>query len=121
MVLILLGAAPQREISQMDYKTYPPSPELDALIKCYWTLEIPKEVPKGRQQVLSDGCMEIIFNLGDDVKRILPDATYLVQPRSFVLGQITKPMWVETIGKSGNVRRAISPRKLLVLCQNSYE
>ncbi len=83
----------------MEYKTYQPNSELSALVKCYWTLAIPKEVPKGRQQVLSDGCMDMIFNLGDDVKRLLPDNKYLIQPRSFVLGQIIKPMWVEPTGK----------------------
>ncbi|MEX0275384.1 MAG: helix-turn-helix domain-containing protein, partial [Flavobacteriaceae bacterium] len=48
---------------------------------------------------LSDGCMDMIFNLGDDVKRIWPNNTYLLQPRSFVLGQIINPMWIEPMGK----------------------
>jgi len=43
--------------------------------------------------------MDMIFNLGDDVNRILPNNTYLVQPRSFVLGQIIQPMWIEPSGK----------------------
>lgn len=83
----------------MKYNTYPSHSELDALVKCYWTLEIPKEVPKGKQQVLSDGCMEMIFNLGDDIHRVLPNGQYLVQPGSFILGQINQPMWVEPTGK----------------------
>ncbi|MEM9984393.1 MAG: helix-turn-helix transcriptional regulator [Bacteroidota bacterium] len=83
----------------MEYHTYPPDPDLGTLIKCHWTLHIPKEVPKGRQQVLSDGCMDLIFNFGDEVYRILPDETHLVQPTSFVLGQITRPMWIEPMGE----------------------
>jgi len=83
----------------VEYNTYQPDSDLKVLIKCYWTLHIPKEVPKGRQQVLSDGCMEMIFNLGDEVRRILPNDKYLVQPRSFVLGQIIQPMWIEPMGK----------------------
>ncbi len=83
----------------MEYNTYPPDADLGALVKCYWTLSISKEVPKGRQQVLSDGCMDMIFNLGDDVKRILPDNTSILQPRSFLLGQIITPMWIEPTGK----------------------
>ena len=43
--------------------------------------------------------MDMIFILGDDVRRILPDDKYLVQPRSFVLGQIIKPMWIEPTGR----------------------
>lgn len=83
----------------MEYKTYPPNSELSALVKCYWTLKIPKEVQKGQQRVLSDGCMDMIFNLGDEVKRILPDENFLIQPRSFVLGQIIQPMWIEPTGR----------------------
>ena len=83
----------------MEYKTYQPDSDLGTLVKCYWTLNIPEEVPKGRQQVLSDGCMDMIFNLGDDVKRILPNDKFTIQPRSFVLGQIIKPMWIEPTGK----------------------
>ncbi len=83
----------------MEYHTYPPDPDLSTLIKCHWTLYVPKEVPKGRQQVLSDGCMDLIFNLGDEVRRILSGDNYLVQPRAFVLGQITQPMWIEPMGE----------------------
>jgi len=82
----------------MEYNTYPSHSELGALVKCYWSLYIPKEVPKGRQQVLSDGCMEMVFNLGDDINRILPNEQHLVQPSSFILGQINQPMWVEPTG-----------------------
>ena len=47
----------------MEYNTYPPDGDLGALVKCYWSLCISKEVPKGSQQVLSVGCMDMIFNL----------------------------------------------------------
>lgn len=83
----------------MEYHTYPPDSELDALIKCFWTLRIPKEVPKGQQQILPDGCMDLIFNLGDEVKRIVSEEEFLIQPRAFVLGQIKNPCWIEPTGK----------------------
>lgn len=82
----------------MEYLTYPPDEDLGALVKCYWTLKIPKEVPKERQQVLSDGCMDMIFNLGDEVFRILLNDEYQLQPRSFILGLITEPMWIQPAG-----------------------
>lgn len=82
----------------MEHHTYEPSPALESVVKSYWTLSVPKEVPKGRQQILSDGCMDLIFNLGDDVYRILPDESKVAQPSVFILGQITKSMWVEPTG-----------------------
>lgn len=83
----------------MDYNTYPCVSELAVFVKCFWTLEVPAEFSSGRQQVLPDGCMELIFNLGDDVNRVMPDDTTLTQPRAFILGQITKPMWIAPTGR----------------------
>ncbi len=71
----------------MDYNTYPCQSDLSVFIKCFWTLRVPAEVSSGRQQVLPDGCMDLIFNLGDDVRRILSDDSFLTQPPAFVLGQ----------------------------------
>lgn len=83
----------------MEYNTYPCESELTVFIKCFWTLGVPAGVSSGRQQVLPDGCMDLIFNLGDDVKRVMPDETITTQPRAFILGQITKPMWIEPTGR----------------------
>ncbi len=83
----------------MEYLTYSSDNDLGTFVKCYWTLSVPGEGPKEKQQVLSDGCMDMIFNLGDDVHRILPGDRYLVQPRSFILGQIIQPMWIRPVGE----------------------
>ena len=82
----------------MDYQTFPASPDLEGLIKCFWTLKVPLAAPKEKQQILPDGCIEMIFTLGDDIKRYTSDRDFIIQPRTMILGQITKPLFIEPMG-----------------------
>ncbi len=82
----------------MHYQTYQPDPALQSIVKCFWTLEVPAEESAERQRILPDGCIELIFILGDDVKRITTGNECIIQPRAMVLGQITEPFFVEPTG-----------------------
>ncbi len=82
----------------MNYKTYQPHSDLGSLIKCYWTLEVQAEVGAQRQRIIPDGCLEMFFILGDDVKRYTSEDEFIIQPRLMVLGQITQPLFIEPTG-----------------------
>jgi hypothetical protein len=82
----------------MDYQTYQPHPDIDSIIKCYWTLEVPAEAATQRQRIIPDGCLEMFFILGDDIKRYTSDDEFIIQPRAMVLGQITEPLFIEPTG-----------------------
>jgi AraC-like DNA-binding protein len=82
----------------MDYQTYQPHPDLESLVKCYWTLEVPAERAGQRQRIVPDGCIEMIFILGDDIRRYAPEGGFIIQPRQMVLGQITEPFFIEPTG-----------------------
>ncbi|WP_439581959.1 AraC family transcriptional regulator [Dyadobacter bucti] len=82
----------------MDYQTFKPHSDLASLIKCYWTLEVPAEANAQKQRILPDGCIEMIFILGDDVKRYTTADQYILQPRAMILGQISKPYFIEPTG-----------------------
>jgi hypothetical protein len=82
----------------MDYHTFQPQPDLGALVKCYWTLEVAADTNAQRQRIIPDGCIEMIFILGDDVKRYTSEEEFIIQPHAMVLGQITKPFFVEPTG-----------------------
>ncbi len=84
----------------MNYKTYSPDTALSAFIKCYWTLDFPKESIPEKQRIVPDGCMEMIFHGGDPYKQYMEDESYLIQPQSFVFGQITQPLYIEPTGDS---------------------
>ncbi|WP_080779310.1 helix-turn-helix domain-containing protein [Chryseobacterium phocaeense] len=85
----------------MDYQTFLPCAELSSLIKCYWILESPEEETPRQQTIVPDGCMEMIFHYGDLYKQYMEDGQAVVQPRSCVFGQLTKPLVIEPTGTTG--------------------
>ncbi|MEM6864709.1 MAG: DUF6597 domain-containing transcriptional factor, partial [Bacteroidota bacterium] len=84
----------------MDYRTYEPDSDLKAIIKCYWTLE-GDESDIQRQVIVPDGCMEMIFHFADLYKQFLVEDTFVIQPRCFLMGQLSKPLEIEPTGKTG--------------------
>ncbi len=82
----------------MNYQTFQPHPDLEALIKCYWILEVPAEKDVQRQRIIPDGCIEMIFILGDDIKRYTSEDEFILQPRAMVLGQTIEPFFVQPTG-----------------------
>jgi len=85
----------------VNYKTYKPGGDLDTLIRCYWTLESSGEDKPERQTIVPDGCMEMIFHYGDLYRQFIANSHSIVQPRCFVIGQLTQPLEIEPTGKTG--------------------
>ncbi|NND31466.1 MAG: AraC family transcriptional regulator [Saprospiraceae bacterium] len=84
----------------MEYKTYQPATELSSFIKCIWTLKSSAGDTLIKQRIVPDGCMELIFHFGDPYLQYRNDGTTIVQPRSFVFGQITHALEIEPTGKT---------------------
>ena len=82
----------------MTYETFLPHPDLASLVKCYWTLEVPADRDSQRQRIVPDGCIEMIFTLGDDVKRYTSADEFIIQPRAMILGQTIEPFFIEPTG-----------------------
>jgi AraC-like DNA-binding protein len=82
----------------MNYQTYPPHPDLASLISCYWTLEVPAEYDSQKQRIVPDGCIEMAFILGEDIKRYTSADEYILQPRAMLLGQTLEPFYIEPTG-----------------------
>lgn len=82
----------------MNYQTFQSHSDLESVVKCYWTLEVPAGASAQRQRIIPDGCIEMIFILGEDVKRYTNGDKFIIQPRAMVLGQITEPFVVEPMG-----------------------
>jgi AraC-like DNA-binding protein len=85
-------------LALMNYQTFPPHPDLQALVKCYWTLEVPAQANPPKQCIIPDGCIEMAFLLGEDVKRYTTNEAFILQPHAMVLGQITEPFYIEPTG-----------------------
>lgn len=82
----------------MNYQTFQPHPDLAPLISCYWTLEVPADDDAQKQRIVPDGCIEMAFILGDDIKRYTSEYEFILQPRAMVLGQTIEPFYIEPTG-----------------------
>lgn len=82
----------------MNYQTFQPHTALDALVSCYWTLEVPADNESQKQRIIPDGCIEMAFILGDDIKRYTSKEEFILQPRAMVLGQTIEPFYIEPTG-----------------------
>lgn len=82
----------------MNYETFNPHPDLEALVNCYWTLEVPGGSQAPKQRIVPDGCIEMCFILGDDIRRYISETAFLIQPRAMIIGQITTPYYVQPTG-----------------------
>jgi len=82
----------------MDYQTFRPHTDLESLVKCYWTLEVPANKDSHRQRIIPDGCIEMAFILGDDIKRYTSEEEFILQPRAMVIGQTIEPFNIEPTG-----------------------
>jgi len=82
----------------MNYQTYKPRPDLESLVKFYWTLEVPFDANNQKQKIIPDGCIEMTFNLGDKIKRYISETEFILNPNAMVMGQRTKSFYIEPVG-----------------------
>jgi hypothetical protein len=85
-------------LAQMNYQTYRPHPDLESLVKFYWTLEVPFDPKNQKQKIVPDGCIEMTFNLGDKIKRYFSENEYILNPDAMVMGQRTKSYHILPVG-----------------------
>lgn len=85
----------------MNYQTFESNQDLAAFIKCYWALESPEEETPEKQTIVPDGCMEMIFHYGNLYKQYLNNGNSIIQPKCFVIGQLTQPLQIEPTGETG--------------------
>jgi AraC-like DNA-binding protein len=96
----------------MNYQEFNPSQELQSFVKCFWTLDDEASAEPIKQRVVPDGCMEMIFHYGDLYQQFFEDGSSVIQPRSFIFGQITKYIEIAPTGVSGIVSARFFPEGL---------
>lgn len=85
----------------MDYQVHQPQEKLARYIKYYWTLHNDDDLmPHSRERIFPDGCIELIFNYADPMRKFEND-TGVIQPRNIVHGQLKKFIELESTGKIG--------------------
>ncbi len=97
----------------MKHQIFEPGGELAGLVKCYWTLESPKEKTPARNTIVPDGCMKLIFHYGDPYKHYPKNGSDLLLPRCFLIGQLTRPYEVKPTGETGTFFVCFHPNGFL--------
>jgi AraC-like DNA-binding protein len=73
----------------MEFSFHHPPAELADSVKAIWCARGTKEEFDAPEPIVPDGCVEIIFNLGE---RFINAATGELQPRDLLAGQMTRPV-----------------------------
>lgn len=97
----------------MTHKIFEPNQDLSALVKCYWTLESPKEKTPTRNTIVPDGCMKLIFHYGGLYKHYTENGNSITLPRCFLIGQLTRPYEVGPTGETGTFFVCFRPNGFL--------
>lgn len=82
----------------MNYQTFKPNKDLASIVKFYWTLEVPFDPKNQKQKILPDGCIEMTFNFGDNIKRYTSETDFIFHPNAMVMGQRTKSFNILPVG-----------------------
>ena len=82
----------------MRYSEIKPRPPLSRFVECFWTLEGEEQSPQP-ERILPDGCIELILNFGAKFSQHCDDNRSL-QPRNFLVGQMTGPILISPTGPS---------------------
>jgi AraC-like DNA-binding protein len=83
----------------MRYTEYQPSAALAKHLECIWFVadEAPSTNTHLPERLLPDGCMEWIFHFGARFRHLV-QGKWELQPRSFVVGELTRFMLVQASG-----------------------
>ena len=74
----------------MNYSESKPLPALANHIECFWFASSQEPPASEPERVLPDGCLEWIFHLGAPFRRLNRAQLWELQPRSFVVGELTR-------------------------------
>jgi AraC-like DNA-binding protein len=78
------------------YREFSPSPDLQPIVECFWTLES-SGGPGAPQRVVPDGHPELILNSGTPFEALVGDG-WRQQPRLFFAGQLEGPLLLRPAG-----------------------
>jgi len=82
---------PTEPMSSLTYVERKPPPALAPFVECVWIVhDSARRRRRPPDRVLPDGCPEWIVHAGDPFERSV-DGRWIVQPRSFLAGTLTRP------------------------------
>ncbi|MBI1853393.1 MAG: AraC family transcriptional regulator [Planctomycetes bacterium] len=83
----------------MIYREHRPAASLERFVECVWFLRDDGGARRASERVYPDGCVEIIVQLGDRFRRAMLDGRWEIQPSSFLVGEMTRPLEIAPDGR----------------------
>ena len=81
----------------MSYVEFRPAPALAHLVKCVWVFEAEPSQTFGRpERIVPDGNPELVVHFGHPFGALTPSGIFTPQPRAFLMGQMTKPVTLDS-------------------------
>lgn len=82
----------------MQYTEFHPLNPLNNFVECFWALDGGGESDLSQpERILPDGCVELILNFAEPFAQHKDDSI-TVQPRNFIVGQMTRPILISPTG-----------------------
>ena len=97
----------------MEGKIFTPHADLQDFVLAYWTLDFPKAATPQINTIVPDGTMKMIFHYGDLYWHHPANGDRFLQPRCFLIGQLTRPYVVEPAGDTGTFVVRFQPNGFL--------
>ncbi len=94
----------------MVYRSYPPPPQLEPYVDCFWSLELPVTQSEIRaERVLPDGKTELLFHYGDCFENSCDGKSFNEQARGLFAGQLKTFTLLKPKGNIGLVAVRFKP------------
>jgi AraC-like DNA-binding protein len=82
------------------YREVRPLPPLDRFLECFWFADGgAPPADASPERIVPDGCPELIVHLGEPFERVDDELGGTLQPRSFLVGTLTRPLRVRPSGR----------------------
>lgn len=94
--------------SVLEYAEHHPVGTLARRIRCIWALRAPADPTSGFEPIFPDGCMELVFNLGDQFERAEAGRVSR-QERTLLVGQLPGPVRIRSTGRTDIVGIRFQP------------
>jgi AraC-like DNA-binding protein len=84
------------------FREYPIHAALVPFVKCIWSIESDRPVYHApRERILPDSCVELVVHFRDPFRSHFANGQSVLQPRSFVAGQMRNFLEIEPAGRMG--------------------
>lgn len=94
----------------MDYREFPARPELARHVECVWTVTDGDPAPGPIDSIVPDACMELIVHVGAPFRQWRDEGRRAdTQPRSVFVGQIRRPLLVQSSGRLATIGLRFRP------------